>query len=424
MFEPYPWQKKIILAPQRFKVLLIHRKAGKTTLAINELIRWARVVPNKIFCYVGPILKQAKDTVWKDPEMIFKYVHPSMLDTSKANKGKNEAETTLYFKSGSILQVRGADDPDSLRGPNFFFVVLDEFALMDPAVWYEVLRPVMSVKKDAHCWFIGTPKPQGTHFKKIFEQAQDAEDWFAIKMTIDDTNLVSQKEIEEAKKEGMTELAIRQEFYCEFVESMGIIFRNIEEVCKGKIKDYNKFHLYRIGVDLGRLTSETAISVFDLSTFEQVLIDSWQNVDWHLTIQRLKAYQQRFGGAELICDITGVGDPVVETLEREGLRLWQDNNGRKGFYFTLSTKKNLIDNLAYLMEERKITLLNDPTLKKQLSIYGWEITKAGNVRYGSPQGEKDDIVHATALSVWELPSQPNTFNVENQSYINPVRIYK
>lgn len=130
---PYNWtpekhQLPILQNRARFKVLVWHRKAHKTTLAWNELLRWANAVKGT-YWYVAPFLGQAKKIVWQDPEMGAKYCPPEIWDK------RNSSESYITFPNGSIIYMMGANDPQGLRGPNPRGVVLDEYDDMKPETW-------------------------------------------------------------------------------------------------------------------------------------------------------------------------------------------------------------------------------------------------------------------------------------------------
>src|SRR3990172_1691017 len=138
-FDPAtrPYQLDVLRNPARFKSLIIHRKAGKTALALNELIRQSQLAPGKVFWYVAPFYRQAKEIIWRDPDMLAKYLPDEIVAR------KNESELAVYFKNGSVLALKGADKPDSLRGPNPRFTVLDEFPTMHPTAWDENINPTV-----------------------------------------------------------------------------------------------------------------------------------------------------------------------------------------------------------------------------------------------------------------------------------------
>jgi hypothetical protein len=82
----------------------------------------------------------------------------------------NETELTIELKNGSIIALKGAEDPDNLRGVGLNFVILDEYADMDPSVWGEVIRPMLATT-NGKALFIGTPKGYD-HFYDMYMAAQ------------------------------------------------------------------------------------------------------------------------------------------------------------------------------------------------------------------------------------------------------------
>ena len=111
-----PFHREILhdILPHNSRVAIAApRKHGKTALALNKLIIETQLNPNKTFWYVAPTYRQAKEIVWKDPAMLPFYVPPEIVDR------KNDSELTIYFKNGASISVKGADKPDSLRGPGW-----------------------------------------------------------------------------------------------------------------------------------------------------------------------------------------------------------------------------------------------------------------------------------------------------------------
>ena len=65
-YFPRDWQKECHANRKRFTVLALHRRAGKTELAIMELLDKAMKFKLEMgqFFYVAPFLKQAKAIAW------------------------------------------------------------------------------------------------------------------------------------------------------------------------------------------------------------------------------------------------------------------------------------------------------------------------------------------------------------------------
>ena len=141
-WTPEKHQLPVLQNKARFKVLVWHRKARKTTLCINELFRWANAIKGT-YWYVAPFLGQAKKIIWQDPEMGARYCPLEIWDK------RNNSELTVTFPNGSIVYVMGADNPQSLRGPNPRGVVLDEYDDMRREVWSQIIQPIMTANPNA-----------------------------------------------------------------------------------------------------------------------------------------------------------------------------------------------------------------------------------------------------------------------------------
>ena len=65
-YMPRTWQKECHLKKKRFSVYALHRRSGKTELAIMELIDKAMKTEEELgmFIYVCPFLRQAKAVAW------------------------------------------------------------------------------------------------------------------------------------------------------------------------------------------------------------------------------------------------------------------------------------------------------------------------------------------------------------------------
>ena len=105
-------QQVVAKDTHRFRVLVTGRRFGKTTLAIRELCYVARI-PNRVCWYVAPSYRQAKQIAWVQIKKI-------LQDLRWVNR-INEAELTIFLKNGSRICLRGADNPDSLRGVGKIF---------------------------------------------------------------------------------------------------------------------------------------------------------------------------------------------------------------------------------------------------------------------------------------------------------------
>ena len=135
----------------------------------------------------------------------------------------NETELSILLKNGSVIALKGADNADSLRGVGLDFLIMDEFADIDPITWYEVLRPTLA-DKEGHAMFIGTPKGISNWSYDLYQAVlENPEEWSRYQFTTIEGGNVTAKEIESAKKD-LDERSFRQEFLATFETYAGRIY--------------------------------------------------------------------------------------------------------------------------------------------------------------------------------------------------------
>lgn len=206
-------QQTIVESPQRFKVVVAGRRFGKTHLSIRELCYHARL-PDREIWYVAPTYRQAKMITWKK-------LRKKLVELKWAQK-INETELSILLKNGSTISLKGADNYDSLRGIGLDYLVIDEFADIDPEAWYETLRPTLADKQGG-ALFIGTPK--GLNWAHdLYTQALDYPDeWASFQYTTIEGGNVAPEEIEAARR-SLDERTFRQEFMASFETFSGRVF--------------------------------------------------------------------------------------------------------------------------------------------------------------------------------------------------------
>jgi hypothetical protein len=112
----------------------------------------------------------------------------------------NESELTIYLRNGTEISLKGAENADSLRGRAIDFLVMDEFADIDPEAFFEVLRPTLA-DTQGHALFCGTPKGIGNWSYELFQMPkEDPEAWASYQFTTLQGGFVTELEIAEARK--------------------------------------------------------------------------------------------------------------------------------------------------------------------------------------------------------------------------------
>ena len=176
LFEPSP----------RFRVLVAHRRAGKTVACVQWLVvtalRSAR--PATRCAYVAPFYRQAKDAAWEYLKRMLALV-PGVVP--------NEAELRVDLPHGARIRLYGADNADALRGIYLDAVVLDEFGDMDPGTWSSVLLPALA-DREGKATFIGTPKGRNG-FWRLYDAAASTPDWWRALHRASETGILGPAEL-------------------------------------------------------------------------------------------------------------------------------------------------------------------------------------------------------------------------------------
>ena len=115
-----------------------------TQLAKVSLIKFARK-KKRLIWYVAPSYRMAKQIMW--PELVESIPRAWV-------KKYNETILTITLVNGTKIELKGADNPDSLRGVGIHYLVMDEVQDIDPEAWTKVLRPTLA-STGGHALFIG-----------------------------------------------------------------------------------------------------------------------------------------------------------------------------------------------------------------------------------------------------------------------------
>lgn len=214
-----PGQQAVAQDASRFKVVVAGRRWGKTTLAIRELARASRM-PNQVAWYIAPSYRMAKQIVWDR----LKY----RLQDLRWVQRVNESDLTIKLINNSQISLRGADNPDSLRGVSLDYVIFDEAAMIEHKAWREVIRPTLS-DREGGGMFISTPMGRNW-FYDLYEHARTptlTSNWRAWQFRTSDGGNVSAQELADARRD-MDERQFRQEYEASFETYGGVIYYNFD----------------------------------------------------------------------------------------------------------------------------------------------------------------------------------------------------
>lgn len=197
--------------------LVWHRRAGKDKTVFNIAVTDA-VQNVGAYYYFFPTYSQGKKVLWDgiDPRTGLKFldhVPPEILTK------KHEAEMKLTLTNGSIIQIIGTDNYDSIVGTNPRGCIFSEYSLQDPMAW-KYISPILAENK-GWAMFIFTPRGRN-HAWELYNMARLSPDWYTEVLTVNDTRridgspVISLEEVEKQRAQGMGDEMIEQEYFCSF----------------------------------------------------------------------------------------------------------------------------------------------------------------------------------------------------------------
>jgi len=317
-----------------------------------------------------------------------------------ADIGKVDRQVTL--PGGGWVQVRSADNPDSLRGEGLDFVVFDECAFMQEAAWIDAVRPALS-DRQGRALFISTPKGHNWFWRNWLRGQDDGEsEWQSWRFPTSTNPYIEPSEIEAARRQ-LPQRTFEQEYLAEFIDDAGAVFRNIRAcVAQGPAKPSTSHH-YVMGVDWAQSYDFTVLTVIERETRRVCAIDRFNQIGWEVQRGRLQALARQWQVCDILAEENSIGGPNIEQLQSEGLPV-------KGFTTTAQTKQDIIVALQLAFERGEIGIPDDEMLISELQAFEATRLPSGRWRYEAPEGMHDDCVISLALA-WEAANRPSNIQI-------------
>ena len=286
-FELLKWQKSVFQDKTRFKIVAAGRRCGKSRLsAVSLLIEGLNCPAGSAVMYIAPTLGMARTIMW---DLLHELGRPIVKSSHL-----NNLEITLL--NGRKILLRGADNPDSLRGVSLTYVVFDEAAFIKEDTWQKIIRAALSDQK-GRALFISTPSGRNW-FYELFKlgQTEADQDYKSWHFTTADNETIDPKEIEAAKRT-LSSFAFKQEYLSSFDTSGTDVFKPEWFKTKKEPKDGD----YLVAIDLAgfeeiakgqtnkKRLDETAIAIVKVTPENDWWVEKIEHGRWDIkeTAQRI-----------------------------------------------------------------------------------------------------------------------------------------
>lgn len=293
-----------------------HRRAGKDSCALNLTARdmFKRV---GTYWHLFPEQTQARRAIWNGIDREGRRIIDQFLPP-EVRRRTNAQEMLIETVNGSIWQMAGSDNYDSLVGSNPIGVVFSEWSLANPEAW-EYIRPIL-VENDGWALFIYTPRGRN-HGYSTFMRALEADNWFSQSLSVEDTGLVTTQQIQDERQAGMSDAKVRQEFYCSFEaesDDQLIKFSLIQEAMARDVKP-EAFDEKVMGVDVARFGDDKSCIYFRHGRDGSPMpYERFAGMDTMQLAAKVADWIKRWGPDGVFVDDGGVGGGVVDRLHQLG----------------------------------------------------------------------------------------------------------
>lgn len=270
-FEPHDGQQEIAdaLLKYRYVVVRAGRRFGKSALALNLVLREALTNPGR-YWIVAPEYKQAKSIYWRD--LVSDYIPEELIIKKNDNELILEIRSTVEGKN-SIIEFKGSDKEDSLRGAGLKGIVLDEYAFQKEHIWNKIVSPML-IQTRGWAMFITTPNGVANHFKAFWDHAVELEskkdkDWKTFHFTSYDNPMIKKEDLDKERERLVPEF-FEQEYMAEFAKFVGLIYTEFSD--KRHVKEFEVdegWSFYR-ALDFGA-TDPDAVPFIGVNRSEEVV---------------------------------------------------------------------------------------------------------------------------------------------------------
>jgi phage terminase large subunit len=216
--DPYPHQLRMFKAVSEGKHILaiVHRRAGKDIVCLQMwVLRALQRVGTHV--YLFPLLQQARSVIWSgmdfDGKPFLSNIPECLIEY------KNDARMEIRLINGSRLVLAGSNNLTGLIGTNPVTIIYSEFALHNPNA-RQYLNPIIVQNKGLEI-IQSTPRGKN-HLWELYETVKDNPKYHIEHLGIDKTTkadgspIITQEDIEDIKRRGMSDEMIAQEFFCDF----------------------------------------------------------------------------------------------------------------------------------------------------------------------------------------------------------------
>ena len=389
----YRKQFAAIFSSHRYAIIEASTKSGKTAGCIAWLTEQALAGHRGWnYWWVAPVYPQAA--------IAFRRLKYAL---AQEQFEPNEGRLTITLFNGTTIWFKGADKPDTLYGEDVYAAVIDEATRCKEDAWHAIRSTLTATEGPVR--IIGNVKGRKNWAYRLARRAEAGDPaMHYAKLTAHDAvqaGVLTAEEVEDARHI-LPDAVFRELYLAEPSDDAGNPFglQAIQRCLVAGLSDrppvvwgwdLAKSENYSVGIAL-----DAGGTVCQFHRFQNPL---------ELTRQKIAQLCQ---GLPTWLDATGMGDAVVEGLQRTGSNFY-------GFKFSAPSKQQLMERLALAIQGQNIRY-PDNEIANELRAFEYQYTRTG-VAYSAPEGMYDDCVCALGLAVYGMGQHTKTVIQEFDDHV-------
>ena len=206
------WQRTVLTSTAHQQILLVTRQGGKSTVSAIRALHRALYTPSSLVLLLAPSYRQSKE--------LFRKVKDALAALPFSAPLASESALELEFTNGSrIVALPGKEA--TIRGFSGVSLLIVDEASRVPDELYQAVRPMLAVS-GGDILLLSTPFGKRGFFFEEWEQSGAA--WHRTKITATECPRITPEFLEQERRQ-IPDFIFRQEYMCEFVETIDQVFR-------------------------------------------------------------------------------------------------------------------------------------------------------------------------------------------------------
>lgn len=226
--EPDNWQKDLLRRRPKQSLLLCSRQSGKSTTSAALVLYEALFNCDSLVLIISKAFRQAEE--------LFRIVKKGVFNLIGRDEIIRENQSTIELKNGSrVISLPGKEE--SIRSySSVALLVIDEAAQVSDEL-YATIRPMLAVSRGK---LIALTTPFGKR-GWFFHSWEGDSSWYRVKITANECPRITEEFLANEKK-AVGEWWVKQEYFCEFVDTDDQLFTYdlIENLVSDKYTSWEK----------------------------------------------------------------------------------------------------------------------------------------------------------------------------------------